>query len=97
MELFCFCKLRTVPQINMIHLSKWGFQETLSVSRYRHFLKKKIHIYFWLQWVFVATRRLSLALVSRGYSSSQRTGFSLLRLLLLWSTGLGRQLCLSGS
>ena len=68
MELFCFCKLRTVPQINMIHLSKWGFQETLSVSRYRHFLKKKIHIYFWLQWVFVATRRLSVVMVNKGYS-----------------------------
>ena len=44
------------------------------------FLKKFIHlfIYFWLHWVFVAARRLSLVAASRGYS--------LWRLLLLWST-----------
>ena len=25
-------------------------------------------IYFWLQWVFVATRRLSVVMVNKGYS-----------------------------
>ena len=46
-----------------------------------HFLK-----FFWLSWVFIAVRRLSLVVVSGGYSSLQCMGFSL-RWLLLWSTG----------
>ena len=53
------------------------------------FLKIKfiyLFIYFWLCWVFVAARRLSLVAVSRGYSSLWCTGFSL-RWLLLRSTG----------
>ena len=44
-------------------------------------------IYFWLHWVFVAARGLSLVVMSGGYSSLQCTGFSLQWLLLLWSTG----------
>ena len=43
-------------------------------------------IYFWLRWVFVAARRLSLHEAIRGYSSLWCAGFSL-RSLLLWSTG----------
>ena len=42
---------------------------------------------FWLCWVFVAVRRLSLVVVSGGYSSLRCTGFSLWWLLLLRSTG----------
>ena len=42
--------------------------------------------FFWLCWVFVAARRLSLVAVSGGYSSLQCVGFSL-QWLLLWSTG----------
>ena len=44
-------------------------------------------IYFWLRWVFVAVRRLSLVVASGGYSSLWCAGFSLLWPLLLWSTG----------
>ena len=44
-------------------------------------------IYFWLHWVFIAARGLSLVEASRGYSSLRCTGFSLWRLLLLRSTG----------
>ena len=66
------------------------------------------YLFIWLCWVFVTTWRLSLALVSWGYSSLQCTGFSLLWLLLLWSTGSrhagfsscstqAQCLCLSGS
>ena len=44
-------------------------------------------IYFWLRWVFVAARGLSLVVVSRGYSSLRCAGFSLWWLLLLLSTG----------
>ena len=43
--------------------------------------------YFWLHWVFVAARRLSLAAASGGYSLLQCAGFSLQWLLLLQSTG----------
>ena len=44
-------------------------------------------IYFWLHWVFIAARGLSLVAGSGGYSSLRCTGFSLRWLLLLWSTG----------
>ena len=46
-----------------------------------------LFIYFWLRWVFVAARGLSLVVVSGGYSSLQCAGFSLWWLLLLRSTG----------
>ena len=42
-----------------------------------------LFIYFWLLWVFVAARGLSLVVASGGYSSSRCVGFSLLRWLLL--------------
>ena len=46
-----------------------------------------IFIYFWLLWVFTATHGLSLVVESGVYSALQCAGFSLLRLLLLQSTG----------
>ena len=46
-----------------------------------------VFIYFWLHWVFVAVRGLSLVAASGGYSSLRCTGFSLQWLLLLQSTG----------
>ena len=46
-----------------------------------------LFIYFWLCWVFVSVRGLSLALASVGHSSSQCMGLSLSRPLLLGSTG----------
>ena len=44
-------------------------------------------IYFWLHWVFVAMRGLSLVEASGVYSSLWYAGFSLQWLLLLQSTG----------
>ena len=44
-------------------------------------------IYFWLCWVFVSVRGLSLLAASGGHSSSQCAGLSLLRPLLLRGTG----------
>ena len=44
-------------------------------------------IYFWLCWVFIAARGLSLVAASWGYSSLRCVGFSLRWLLLLRSTG----------
>ena len=53
------------------------------------FLKKLINlfIYFWLCWVFVSVRGLSLVVASGGHSSSWCVGLSLSRPLLLQSTG----------
>ena len=50
-------------------------------------LKKKLFIYFWLHWVFVAACGLSLVVSSGGYSLLRCTGFSLRWLLLLRSMG----------
>ena len=44
-------------------------------------------IYFWLCWVFVSVRGLSLVVASGGHSSSRCVGLSLSWPLLLWSTG----------
>ena len=46
-----------------------------------------LFIYFWLRWVFVAARGLSLVAVSGGYSSLWCVGFSLRWLLLLRNMG----------
>ena len=43
--------------------------------------------YFWLHWVIVAARGLSLVVAGGGYSSLRCVGFSLQWLLLLQSTG----------
>ena len=54
------------------------------------FLNKFIYlfiIYFWLHWVFVAARGLSLVVASRAYSSLRCMGFSLQWPLLLRSMG----------
>ena len=46
-----------------------------------------LFIYFWLCWVFVSVRGLSLVAASRGRSSSRCAGLSLSQPLLLRSTG----------
>ena len=46
-----------------------------------------LFIYFWLCWVFVSVRGLSLVAASGGHSSSQCAGLSLPWPLLLRSTG----------
>ena len=46
-----------------------------------------LFIYFWLRWVFVAARGLSLVVASRRYSLLWCAGFSLRWFLLLRSTG----------
>ena len=51
------------------------------------FLKNYLFIYFWLCWVFVSVRGLSLVVASGGHSSSRCAGLSLSRPLSLRSTG----------
>ena len=46
-----------------------------------------LFIYFWLCWVFVSVRGLSLVAASGGHSSPRCAGLSLSRPLLLQSTG----------
>ena len=50
-------------------------------------LLRILFIYFWLCWVFVAARGLSLVAASGVSSSLRCAGFSLRWLLLLWSMG----------
>ena len=56
-----------------------------------HSLFFNFYYFFWLHWVFVAARGLSLDVASRGYSLLQCAGFSLWWLLLLQSTGSRRK------
>ena len=51
------------------------------------FFLNYLFIYFWLCWVFVSVQGLSPVAASGGHSSSQCTGLSLSRPLLLRSTG----------
>ena len=51
------------------------------------FLNFYLFIYFWLCWVFISVRGLSLVAESGGHSSSRCAGLSLSRPLLLRSTG----------
>ena len=51
------------------------------------FFKINLFIYFWLCWVFVSVRGLSLVAASGGHSSSRCAGLSLSQPLLLRSTG----------
>ena len=103
MELISLCYAAASRQPSILHLvvyichcysltSSYNF----SLMSFQHlflFFNKFIYlfiylfIYFWLCWVFVSVRRLSLVAASGGYSSLQCAGFSLSWLLLLWSTG----------
>ena len=58
---------------------------SISVSLHLFFCN---FIYFWLHWVFVAVRVLSLVVASGGYSSLRCVGFSLRWLLLVAEHGL---------
>ena len=73
---------------NHIICQRWYFVNFISLWHFQilHFLKKNF-FYFWLCWVFVSVRGLSLVAASGGHSSSQCAGLSLSRLLLLQSTG----------
>ena len=51
-----------------------------------------VFIFFWLCWVFVSVRGLSVVAASGGHSSSRCASLSLSQPLLLWSTG-SRRAC----
>ena len=93
----CMVQLRAcMPQLKIRGAATKILQEAMKIlcaaantqrSQINNFFFLIFKIYFWLCWVFVAARGLSLVVVSGSYSSLQCTGFSLQWLLLLWSTG----------
>ena len=74
--------------INLLNVNILNIPQYVSHCFFlNEFICLKNFFYFWLCWVFIAARRLSLVVVSGGYSSLQCAGFSLRWLLLLRSTG----------
>ena len=68
--------------------TKWGVKPNICFSFFFFFLNViYLFIYFWLCWVFVSVRGLSLVVASGGHSSSRCAGLSLSRPLLLRITG----------
>ena len=84
-----------VLRVSLANYWNWGcFGRTLELHPHRNlfrwilfFFKNYLFIYFWLCWVFVSVRGLSLVAASGCHSSSRRVGLSLSRPLLLRSTG----------
>ena len=62
------------------------YDDIFGVVSYIHYTFKSF-FHFWLRWVFIATRGLSLVVASRVSSSLRCTGFSLRWLLLMRSMG----------
>ena len=73
------------------HYSQWNLEVTSWFLPFYFiiiiFINLFYFIYFWLCWVFVASRGLSLVVASGSYSSLWCAGCSLWWLLLLWSMG----------
>ena len=64
------------------------YMESCPTPLFKILFNKFIYLFtYWLHWVFVAARGLSLVVASGGYSSLRYVGFSLWWLLLLQSTG----------
>ena len=80
--------------IQKINRIKWLWQflylvkpEYIFFFKGMAYFKFYLFIYFWLCWVFVSVRGLSLVAASGGHSSSRCAGLSLSLPLLLRSTG----------
>ena len=73
------CNLFKMFEVDWFCASSWDTERN-TVSIY-------LFIYFWLCWVFVSVRGLSLVAASGGHSSSRCAGLSLSRPLPLRSTG----------
>ena len=84
---------RIVTRVNTEDGQSLGTWEIMLFVSLTYILLFKIYlfiylfIYVWLCWVLVSVRGLSLVAASGGHSSSQCTGLSLSRPLLLRSTG----------
>ena len=89
---FYFVKCETRFLLPVLHFRIYLYNT--DPHRHTFFFKSFIYLfiylfiyYFWLCWVFVSVRGLSLVAASGGHSSSRCAGLSLLRPLLLRSTG----------
>ena len=71
--------------VRVLSPNHWTAREFPLLHFFSFFLS--FFFFFWLCWVFVAAHRLSLVVVSGGYSSLWCADFSLQWLLLLQSTG----------
>ena len=96
LELFLLCSIDFGKLCFYFHSSQCIFFISSLISSLTHccflFFLKLIYLYiyiyiFWLCWVFVSVRGLSLVAASGGHSSSRCTGLSPSRPLLLRSTG----------
>ena len=75
---FCQCIGSSSSKVANIEKRHWELFIYLFINKF---------VYFWLRWVFVAMRGVSLVAESGGYSSLRCAGCSLRWLLLLQSTG----------
>ena len=78
-----YSKLKKILLLQCIFFSFFFFKSFIAT----HLLFIYLFIYFWLCWVFISVRGLSLVAASGGHSSSRCAGLSLSRPLLLGSTG----------
>ena len=83
------CPVYTIQSICIMSRTEHSDKKQLCVLYLKHlfFFNFYVFIYFWLCWVFVSVRGLSLVAASGGYSSSRCAGLSLSRPLLLRGTG----------
>ena len=92
-----FLAIQMVPNLRWFHLqflTLWwcesdpnSIETVLQILNFFLINLFYLFIYFWLCWVFVAVRGLSLIAASGGHSSSRCAGLSLSRPLLLRGTG----------
>ena len=68
----------------------WWYVYVICILSQFFFFLEWDFIYFWLCWVFVSVRGLSLVVASGGHSLSRCAGLSLSRPLLLRNTGYSR-------
>ena len=81
--------LSTMKFISSFFFFNWWDGRVITFIKFFCFLffLSYFFIYFWLCWVFVSVRGLSLVAASRGHSSSRCAGLSLSWPLFLRSTG----------
>ena len=81
-----FCTLSTLFCGLMFQLTPRPDKDKRAFNLFVFVVFINLFIYFWLCWVSIAARGLSLVAASRSYSLLQCAGFSL-QWLLLWSIG----------
>ena len=83
----CFSILFSPHPLQHLLFADFFFFNFLYLGIFPYFVFNYLFIYFWLCWVFVSVRGLSLVVASGGHSSSRCAGLSLSWPLLLRSAG----------